>query len=76
VWGHDVASLLPHAELVAIFDDRAEEPVFVPWDVVRSKVGAMWQPWDAVPERVRTEGYPAGEVLSDLRSRAVFLDGN
>ena len=76
VWGHDVASLLPHSELVAIFDDRADEPVFVPWDVVRSKVGAMWQPWDAVPERIRTEGYPTGEVLSDLRSRAVFLEGN
>lgn len=76
VWGHDVDSLLPRADLVAIFDDRADDPVFVPWDVVRARVGSMWQPWDAVPERVRTSGYPAGELLAELRARAVFLDGN
>ncbi|MCB9562357.1 MAG: DUF1444 family protein [Kofleriaceae bacterium] len=76
VWGHQVPSLLPEADLVAVFDDDAENPVFVPWDVVRGKVGAMWQPWDAAPSRVRTEGYPAGPQLSELRARAVFLDGN
>jgi hypothetical protein len=76
VWGHRVDSLLPHSELVAIFDDRAEEPVFVPWDVVRSKVGAMWQSWDATPSRVRTDGYPTGALLAELRARAIFLDGN
>lgn len=76
VWGHHVDSLLPHTELVAIFDDRGEEPVFVPWDVVRAKVGALWQPWEGVPPRVRTSGYPSGATLAELRARAVFLDGN
>lgn len=66
----------PPADLVAIVDERAEEPVFVPWIVVRTRVGAMWQPWDAVPERVRAGGYRSGDVLSALRARAVFLDGN
>jgi hypothetical protein len=76
VWGHQVDSLLPRAEMVAIFDERADDPVFVPWEIVQKKVGAMWQPWDGAPERVRTRGYPQGSLLSDLRGRAVFLDGN
>jgi hypothetical protein len=76
VWGHQVDSLLPRADLVAIFDDDGDEPVFVPWDVVHKRVGAMWQAWEGFPERVRTSGYPSGAVLADLRARAVFLDGN
>ncbi len=76
VWGHDVPSLLPRAELVAIFDEQAADPVFVPWDVVRTRVGALWQPWEAAPARVRTLGYPRGALLADLRARAIFLDGN
>ena len=76
VWGHQVDSLLPRADMVAIFDERADDPVFVPWEIVQRKVGAMWQPWDGAPARVRTRGYPEGALLHELRGRAVVLDGN
>jgi hypothetical protein len=70
VWTKDVATLLPRAEQIALFDpDDHGEPVMAPWEVVAEIAGELMEPLDVYPPRYRVEVFPDRAALAAVRAR-------
>src|SRR5690606_25249965 len=69
VWTKDVATLLPRAERIALFDPEQGAPVVAPWEVVAEIAGDLMQPVARYPPRYRVETFPDAAALSAVRAR-------
>lgn len=71
VWTKDVATLLPRAEKIALFDpDEEAEPVMAPWEVVADLAGDLMAPVDVYPPRYRVDAFPDAAAMAAVRARS------
>ncbi|MHB1035022.1 MAG: DUF1444 domain-containing protein [Pirellulales bacterium] len=67
VWGKDVLTLLPRADLV-VFSEEGRDPRMVSWDRAVETVGDMMEPMGMYPERYRVFEFPSDEQLNAMMS--------
>lgn len=70
VWAHDVETLLPRTELIALVDGRraqAEQHLgLYRWEDLERVAGGLFRPVGMTPERWLTSGFPEAELVAGI----------